>query len=320
LEEIRFARRIVFIASASSYHASVATRELFEELTGLAVTLELSTDFLDRNPAVERNDVCVFISQSGETADVIKALQYAKSRHALCIGITNAVGSTLSKNTDCGVYLNSGPEFGVVSTKGYTAQIIALTLMALKIGENTSSTLQRRIQVIQGLKVLPDHINKALTREDQINKISEKIANQSSVLVMGRGYQYATCLEGAFKLKEISNLHSEGVLSGELKHGPLALVDENMPIVFVVTKDLNYDKTRSSFSQVIARSGSPIILCSEGDDIIPTNYDRIELPTSVDCLQCVVNIVPLQLLSYHAALKRGLDVDHHKSLAKVVMV
>jgi len=192
--------------------------------------------------------------------------------------------------------------------------------MALKLGENLSSNQNRRIQIIQGLKTLPDLIQKTLLREAQVKMISEKIKGQSSVLVMGRGYQYATCVEGALKLKEVSSMHSEGVLSGELKHGPLALVDDTMPIVFVVTKDEHYESTRSSFAQVTARAGHPIILCSEGDTSIPTIYDIIEMPTTVDCLQCVLNIIPLQLMSYYVALARGMDVDFSKNLAKVVTV
>jgi len=320
VDEIRFARRMVFIASASSLNAAIAVRGIMEELTGLAITIEFSTDFMDRLPSIERNDVCVFVSQSGETADVIKALEYCRKAHALCIGVTNTVGSPLSKNTDCGIYLNCGVEVGVASTKVYTSEIVALILLALKLGENTVATQARRVEIIQALKALPELVTKALAKEAQVANIAAKIKDHSSVLVMGRGWNYATCAEGALKLKEVSSMHSEGVLSGELKHGPLALVDETMPIVFVATKDNNYDQVINSFSQVTARSGAPIILCTEGDNRVSEKFDRIEMPPIIDCLQVVVNIIPLQLLSYHVALLRGIDVDFSKNLVKVVNV
>jgi len=320
VEEIRTARRMVFIASASSLNAAIAARGIMEELTGLAITIEFSTDFMDRLPSIERNDVCVFVSQSGETTEVIKALEYCKKAHALCVGITNTVGSPLAKGTDCGIYLNCGVEVGIASTKVYTSQILALTLLALKLGDNTVATIKRRQEIIQALKVLPEMVAKVLTKEAQIANIAAKIKDHSSVLVMGRGWNYATCVEGALKLKEVSSMHSEGVLSGELKHGPLALVDETMPIIFVATKDNNYDQVINSFSQVTARSGAPIILCTEGDNRVPEKFDRIEIPPIVDCLQVVVNVIPLQLLSYHVALLRGIDVDFSKNLVKVVNV
>jgi len=291
-----------------------------EELTECPVNLELSSDFLDRSPMILRNDTCIFVSQSGETGDTLKALEYCKAARAICVGVTNIVGSSLSKLTDCGIYLNCGTEIGVAATKSFTSQIISLTLMALKLGENTVSTLERRRSIIQAMKELPALITRTLAKEAEVKVIAEKIYKQSSVLVMGRGYQIATCLEGALKLKEISSLHSEGVLSGELKHGPLALVDDTMPIIFVATLDRHSDKSANAFSQVTARKGQPIVLCSESDTSVPTGYDKITVPTTVDCLQNIINIIPLQLLSYHIALLRGLDVDFSRSLAKVVTV
>jgi len=227
----------------------------------------------------------------------------------------------LARNTDCGIYLNCGKEVGVASTKVYTSQIVALTLMALLLGQDRTSLQERRTKIIQGLKELPQLISKVLKKDVQVKNIASKIFKQSSVLVMGRGYQFATCLEGALKLKEISSLHSEGVLSGELKHGPLALVDETVPIIFVATKDGGYDKATNAFSQVTARKGQPIILYSEGDTTISDlKYDKLELPTTIDCLQCILNIIPLQLLSYHIAVLRGLDVDFSRNMAKVITV
>jgi len=318
VQDIRNSRRIIFIACGTSYHSAVATRPLVEELTGIPVTLELASDFFDRQPRILRNDTCIFISQSGETADSLKALELCKAAHALCVGITNTVGSAIARATNCGIYLMCGPEIGVASTKAYTSQIIAITLMALKIGEDRISTQVRRDAIIQGLKELPTLVGKVLERDQVIKDIAKKIHLKKSLLVMGRGYHYGTCLEGALKIKEISYMHCEGVLSGELKHGPLALVDDSMPILFVLTKDKNYEATLSSFQQVTARKGVPIILCSDGDNRFPDKYDRIEVPTTVDCLQCVLNIIPLQLLSYHVADMKGINVDRPRNLAKSV--
>jgi len=317
--DIRNSRRIIFIACGTSYHSAVATRPLVEELTGIPVTLELASDFLDRSPKVLRNDTCIFISQSGETADSLKALEYCKAAHALCVGITNTVGSAIARSTNCGIYLMCGPEIGVASTKAYTSQIIAITLMALKVGEDRVSTQERREQIIQGLKDLPALVTKTLGTSKTVLDIATKIKDKKSLLVMGRGYHYGTALEGALKIKEISYVHCEGVLSGELKHGPLALVDDSMPICFLLTKDKHYDSTLSSFQQVISRKGQPIIICSEGDTRFPSEkYPRIEVPQTVDCLQCILNIIPLQLLSYHVADLRGIDVDRPRNLAKSV--
>jgi len=282
------------------------------------VTLELASDFLDRQPRILRNDTCIFISQSGETADSLKALEYCKACHALCVGITNTVGSAIARTTDCGIYLMCGPEIGVASTKAYTSQIIAITLMALKIGEDKTSTLERRESIIQGLRELPKLVAKTLEKDGKVKEIAAKIFEKKSLLVMGRGYQYGTCLEGALKIKEISYMHCEGVMSGELKHGPLALVDDSMPILFVMTKDKHYEKTLSSFEQVTARKGHPIILCSEGDTRFPEKYDKIEVPEIVDCLQCILNVIPLQLMSYHMADMKDINVDRPRNLAKSV--
>jgi len=315
--DIRNSRRIIFIACGTSYHSAVATRPLVEELTGIPVTLEVASDFLDRSPKILRNDTCIFISQSGETADSLKALEYCKAAHALCVGITNTVGSAIARATHCGIYLMCGPEIGVASTKAYTSQIIAITLFALKVGDDRVSTTARRNEIIQGLKELPNLVGKALESSAAVKDIASKIYEKKSLLVMGRGYHYGTALEAALKIKELSYMHCEGVMSGELKHGPLALVDDHMPIFFVLSKDKHYENTLSSFQQVTARKGTPIVLCSEGDNRFNT-YPNIKVPQTVDCLQCVLNIIPLQFLSYHIADMKGIDVDRPRSLAKSV--
>ncbi|KAI0754430.1 L-glutamine D-fructose 6-phosphate amidotransferase [Daedaleopsis nitida] len=319
LNIIRRGRRIVFCACGTSYHSAIATRAIFEELTEIPVSVELASDFLDRKTPIFRDDVCVFVSQSGETADTILALRYCLERGALCVGVVNTVGSTMSRETHCGVHINAGPEIGVASTKAYTSQYIALLLMALQLSEDRISLTERRNQIIEGLHALPGQIKKVLDGDKGLQEIATGVlANQRSLLLMGRGYQYATCLEGALKIKEISYMHSEGILAGELKHGPLALIDENMPVIIVMTQDSLYPKVQSAYAQITARKAQPIVVCNEEDDAIPKDCKTIRVPRTVDCLQGLLNIIPLQLLSYHLAVRNGFDVDFPRNLAKSV--
>ncbi|KAH8103075.1 L-glutamine D-fructose 6-phosphate amidotransferase [Cristinia sonorae] len=316
---IRRGRRIVFCACGTSYHSAIATRAIFEELTEIPVGVELASDFLDRRTPIFRDDVCVFVSQSGETADTILAMRYCLERGALCVGVVNTVGSTISRETHCGVHINAGPEIGVASTKAYTSQYIALLMIALQLSEDRISLTQRRNQIIQGLHALPGQIRKVLEGDKGLQELATGVlANQRSLLLMGRGYQYATCLEGALKIKEISYMHSEGILAGELKHGPLALIDENMPVIIIMTRDSFYPKVQSAFAQITARKAQPIVVCNEDDDSIPAGCKTIRVPKTVDCLQGLLNIVPMQLLSYHLAVRNGFDVDFPRNLAKSV--
>ncbi|KAJ6614592.1 hypothetical protein B0H10DRAFT_141564 [Mycena sp. CBHHK59/15] len=317
---MRRCRRIVFIACGTSYHSCLATRAIFEELTEIPVSVELASDFLDRKTPIFRDDVCVFLSQSGETADTILALRYCLERGALCVGVVNTVGSTLSRETHCGVHINAGPEVGVASTKAYTSQYIALLLMALQLSEDRISFSERRNQIIEGLHSMPGQIKKVLDQDKSLQQLATTISDNKSLLLMGRGYQYATCLEGALKIKEISYMHSEGILAGELKHGPLALIDENMPVIIIMTQDSLYPKVQSAFAQITARKAQPIVLCNEGDEGIPAGAKTIRVPKTIDCLQGLLNIIPLQLLSYHLAVKNGCDVDFPRNLAKSVTV
>lgn len=317
---MRRGRRIVFIACGTSYHSCLATRAIFEELTEIPVSVELASDFLDRKTPIFRDDVCVFLSQSGETADTILALRYSMERGALCIGVVNTVGSTLSRDTHCGVHINAGPEVGVASTKAYTSQYVALLMIALQLSEDRISFTERRNQIIDGLHALPAQIKKVLEQDSYLEQLAMTVSANKSLLLMGRGYQHATCLEGALKIKEISYMHSEGILAGELKHGPLALIDENMPVIIIMTQDSLYPKVQSAFAQITARKAQPIVLCNEGDDGIPANAKTIRVPKTVDCLQGLLNIIPLQLLSYHLAVKNGCDVDFPRNLAKSVTV
>ncbi|KAJ3117341.1 glutamine--fructose-6-phosphate transaminase (isomerizing) [Phlyctochytrium bullatum] len=321
LSTIRRCRRIVFIACGTSYHSCVATRASFEELTEIPVSTELASDFLDRRTPIFRDDVCVFVSQSGETADTILALRYCLERGALCVGVTNTVGSSISRETHCGVHINAGPEIGVASTKAYTSQYIALLMMALQLGEDRISMTERREHIINELYELPRYIKETLALDKELQALARDVlAKEKSLLIMGRGYQNATCLEGALKIKEVSYMHSEGILAGELKHGPLALVDENMPVILIMTKDSLYPKVQSALQQVTARKGAPIIICNKDDANIPDSYRTIRVPATVDCLQGIITIVPLQLLSYHLAVLHGVDVDFPRNLAKSVTV
>ncbi|KAH9050878.1 L-glutamine D-fructose 6-phosphate amidotransferase [Lactarius deliciosus] len=312
---IRRGRRIVFSACGTSYHSCIATRAIFEELTEIPVSVELASDFLDRKTPIFRDDVCVFVSQSGETADTILAMRYCLERGALCVGVVNTVGSTISRDSHCGVHINAGPEVGVASTKAYTSQYIALLMMALQLSEDRISLTERRNQIISGLHALPGQIRSVLAGDTALKEMAEGVlAKSTSLLLMGRGYQYATCLEGALKIKEISYMHSEGILAGELKHGPLALIDENMPVIIVMTRDSLYPKVQSAFSQITARKAQPIVICNEGDEGISKDVQTIRVPQTVDCLQGLLNVIPLQLLSYHLAINKGFDVDFPRNL------
>ncbi|EPY74873.1 glucosamine--fructose-6-phosphate aminotransferase [isomerizing] 1 [Camelus ferus] len=309
IKEIQRCRRLILIACGTSYHAGVATRQVLEELTELPVMVELASDFLDRNTPVFRDDVCFFISQSGETADTLMGLRYCKERGALTVGITNTVGSSISRETDCGVHINAGPEIGVASTKAYTSQFVSLVMFALMMCDDRISMQERRKEIMLGLKRLPDLIKEVLSMDDEIQKLATELYHQKSVLIMGRGYHYATCLEGALKIKEITYMHSEGILAGELKHGPLALVDKLMPVIMIIMRDHTYAKCQNALQQVVARQGRPVVICDKEDTETIKNTKRtIKVPHSVDCLQGILSVIPLQLLAFHLAVLRGYDI------------
>ncbi|KDN40950.1 isomerising glucosamine-fructose-6-phosphate aminotransferase [Tilletiaria anomala UBC 951] len=321
LNTMRRCRRIVFVACGTSYHSCLATRSIFEELTEIPVSIELASDFLDRKTPIFRDDVCVFVSQSGETADTILALRYCMERGALCLGVVNTVGSTISRETHCGVHINAGPEIGVASTKAYTSQYIALIMMAVQLSEDRISMADRRNAIIDGLHDLPGQIRNVLAQDKALQNLAyNTLSKERSLLIMGRGYQHATCLEGALKIKEVCYMHSEGILAGELKHGPLALIDESMPVILIMTKDSLYPKVHSALMQVTARKGQPIIICNDDDQDIGADAKTIRVPRTVDCLQGLLTVIPLQLLSYHLATAAGVNVDFPRNLAKSVTV
>ncbi|XP_069961609.1 glutamine--fructose-6-phosphate aminotransferase [isomerizing] 2 [Bactrocera oleae] len=321
IPEIKRCRRLILIACGTSYHSAIATRQLLEELTELPVVVELASDFMDRHTPIFRDDVCFFISQSGETADSLIALRYCKQRGALIVGITNTVGSSICRESHCGVHINAGPEIGVASTKAYTSQFISLVMFALVMSEDRLSLQPRRLEIIYGLETLADQIRKVLQLNSKVQELAKDLYLHKSLLIMGRGYNFATCLEGALKVKELTYMHSEGILAGELKHGPIALVDDEMPVLMVVMRDPVYMKCMNALQQVTARNGRPIILCEEGDEDTKSFSSRsLEIPRTVDCLQGILTVIPLQLLSYHIAVLRGCDVDCPRNLAKSVTV
>ncbi|KAH8381704.1 hypothetical protein KR093_010884 [Drosophila rubida] len=321
IPEIKRCRRLMLIACGTSYHSAVATRQLLEELTELPVMVELASDFLDRNTPIYRDDVCFFISQSGETADTLMALRYCKQRGALIVGITNTVGSSICRESHCGVHINAGPEIGVASTKAYTSQFISLVMFALVMSEDRLSLQQRRQEIIAGLAQLDQHIRTVLQLNSQVQQLAKELYQHKSLLIMGRGFNFATCLEGALKVKELTYMHSEGILAGELKHGPLALVDDEMPVLMIVLRDPVYIKCMNALQQVTSRKGRPILICEEGDEETMAFSTRsLQIPRTVDCLQGILTVIPMQLLSYHIAVLRGCDVDCPRNLAKSVTV
>lgn len=321
LKTIRRSRRIVFIGCGTSYNAALASRPIVEELSGIPVTLEIASDLIDRQGPIYREDTAVFVSQSGETADTLLALEYALENGALCVGITNTVGSAIARNTHCGVHINAGCEIGVASTKAYTSQIVVMAMVALAIGSDTISNQARREAIVDGLIGLPNKVKEVLKLDEEMKDLAKLLIAEQSLLVFGRGYNYATALEGALKVKEVSLMHSEGILAGEMKHGPLALVDENLPIFVIATRDACFSKQQSVIQQLHARKGRLIVMCSEGDTAsvsVGGSCRVIEVPRVEDCLQPVINIVPLQLLAYHLTVLRGYNVDQPRNLAKSV--
>ena len=326
LPTIKKARRLLLIACGTSFHSCMATRPLFEELVDIPIDVEIASDFLDRCPPVFRDDVCVFVSQSGETADTILAMNYCLEKGALTVGIVNSAGSSISRATHCGVHINAGPEIGVASTKAYTSQYIALVMFALSLSEDRLSKLERRKEIIQGLRLIPSQIKQVLKLESKIKEICKtQLKDIKSMLIIGKGYQYASALEGALKVKETSYIHTEGVPAGELKHGILALVDEHLPIIAFGTRDGVFPKVVSVIEQIAARRGRPIVICNELDDVWTRkdslkHLTTLEVPHTVDCLQGLLNVVPVQVIAYWLAVNKGVDVDFPRNLAKSVTV
>ena len=316
------AKRVVIVACGTSWHAGLIGKQLFESLVRVPVEVEYASEFRYRNPVVGKDDVVVAISQSGETADTLAAVQLAKDKGAFIYGICNAIGSSIPRATDTGTYIHVGPEIGVASTKAFTGQVTVLTMIALAMGE-AKGTISRDeyLKIVKGLSEIPDKIREVLKSNDRVADLARTFTYAHNFLYLGRGYSYPVALEGALKLKEISYIHAEGYPAAEMKHGPIALIDSDMPVVVIATHNAMYEKVLSNIQEIKARQGRVIALVSKGDDVISKIADEvIELPDVQECLEPLVATIPLQLLAYHVAVCKGKNVDQPRNLAKSVTV
>ncbi|MEI6881347.1 MAG: glutamine--fructose-6-phosphate transaminase (isomerizing) [Bacteroidota bacterium] len=314
--------RIIIVGCGTSWHAGLVGEYLFEDFARIPVEVEYASEFRYRNPVIDEKDFVIAISQSGETADTLAALELAKSRGATIFGICNVVGSSIPRLTDAGAYTHAGPEIGVASTKAFTAQVTALLLMALSVGQKrgTISTSRLRELLIE-IETLPAKVEKVLLTDAQTKKIAEEFKDSKNALYLGRGYGFPIALEGALKLKEISYIHAEGYPAAEMKHGPIALIDEEMPVVVIATNHSNYEKVVSNIQEVKARKGRVIAIATEGDEHIATMADHvIYIPDCEEAMLPLIATIPLQLLSYHIAVLRECNVDQPRNLAKSVTV
>jgi len=317
------AKRIIIVACGTSWHSGLIGEYLFEDLARIPVEVDYASEFRYRNPILTEDDVVIAISQSGETADTLAALELAKEKGATVLGICNVVGSSIARITDTGVYTHSGPEIGVASTKAFTGQVMILTIMAMKIAfEKGKMSRDEFHRGLKGLELIPGKIQECLTCNDQIEVISEQFKDASNFLYLGRGYNFPVALEGALKLKEISYIHAEGYPAAEMKHGPIALIDEEMPCVFIATNQSSYEKILSNMQEVKARSGKIISIVNEemAEKMDEVSDYMIKIPTTLEYLTPLLSIIPLQLMSYHIAVMRGCNVDQPRNLAKSVTV
>ncbi len=322
LEAMSQADRIIIIACGTSWHAGLLGEYLFEEYTRIPVEVEYASEFRYRDPVINKGDIVIAVSQSGETADTLAAVRLAKEKGARVIGICNVVGSSIPRETDAGVYTHAGPEIGVASTKAFTTQVTVLAMMAFEIGYKKGVlTAAAYKELITELVSIPDKIEKSLQVNDKALELAKKYQNTHNALYLGRGYLFPVALEGALKLKEISYIHAEGYPAAEMKHGPIALIDENMPVVVVATRDDTYDKIINNIQEIKARKGNVIAIVTEGDEIISKMADYVlEVPETKPVFSGLLAVIPLQLLSYHIAVLRGCDVDQPRNLAKSVTV
>ncbi len=316
------ARRIIMIACGTSWHASLVGEYLFEDIARIPVEVEYASEFRYRNPIIDENDVVIAISQSGETADTLAAIKMAKSKGATILGICNVVGSSIPRLTDAGSYTHAGPEIGVASTKAFTAQVTILTLMALRLAQLKGTLPKSRfMQILHELEHLPKKVEQVLDDHDIAKKIAHEFKDATNFLYLGRGYNFPVALEGALKLKEISYIHAEGYPAAEMKHGPIALIDENMPVVFIAPSKGMYDKVVSNIQEVKARNGKIIAIVTKGDTTVKNMADYIiEIPETEEMLVPILATIPLQKLAYHIAIMRGCNVDQPRNLAKSVTV
>ena len=314
-------KRIIITACGTSWHAGLVGEYMFEQFCRIPTEVEYASEFRYRNPIINHDDTILFISQSGETADTLAALREAKLKGALVLGICNVVGSSIARETAAGVYTHAGPEIGVASTKAFTSQLVVLALITLLVARRKSMSQVDGRAIAEELMAIPDKINSILRLNDQIEKIASEFHDANNFLYLGRGYNFPVALEGALKLKEISYIHAEGYPAAEMKHGPIALIDENMPVVFIAPKDSTYDKIISNIEEVKARGGRTIAIATENDNGIDSLVDyTIKVPSTIRMLMPILTVIPLQLLAYHIAVKKGLNVDQPRNLAKSVTV
>jgi glutamine---fructose-6-phosphate transaminase (isomerizing) len=314
-------KRIILTGCGTAWHAALVGEFLFEQLARINAETEYASEFRYRNPVIEEDTVVIAISQSGETADTLAAIEMAKERGATVLGVVNVVGSSIARNTDAGIYLRVGPEIGVASTKAFTAQVGVVTMLAIELARRRHMSSDQASAMLKELLLIPEKIRKILSQSEQIKKVAEANIDRENWLFLGRGVNYPVALEGALKLKEISYIHAEGMPAAEMKHGPIALITKGMPVVFIATQCSQYEKVLGNIEEVRARGGRTIVVATEGDNEIKRHADHlITVPQTLDHLQPMLTVVPLQLMAYHAAVLRGHDVDKPRNLAKSVTV
>ena len=320
--ELLRAKRMIIVSCGTSWHAGLIGKQLIEQFCRIPVEVAYASEFRYSNPVIEADDVVMAISQSGETADTLAAIQMAKENGAMVFGIVNGVGSSIARESNTGIYIHVGPEIGVASTKAFTGQVTVLVMLSLALGMAKGTVSQSEYeQTIKELLLIPEKIEKVLEQNDKIKELSTKFTFAHNFLYLGRGFNYPVALEGALKLKEISYIHAEGYPAAEMKHGPIALVDEEMPVVFIATHHQLYQKIISNMQEVISRGGHIIAVVTEGDEQVKNMVDEvIEIPETLGCLAPLLSVIPLQLLSYHVAVAKGLNVDQPRNLAKSVTV
>ncbi len=320
-DELANVKRIVISACGTSWHASLLGEYMIEELARAPVEVEYASEFRYRSPVIDTDTILFAVSQSGETADTLAAMREAQRRGALALGICNVVGSTIARESDGGVYIHAGPEIGVASTKAFTSQVMVLAMISLLVGRMRTISVERGREIVEAMSRIPHQVERILELDDQIKELASKFGDKRNFLFLGRGYNFPVALEGALKLKEISYIHAEGYPAAEMKHGPIALIDNNMPVVFIAIRDSVYQKILSNIEEVKSRRGVVIAITSEGDEEIKNMVDYdIQVPHTLDFLTPLLTVVPLQLLAYHMAVLRGCDVDKPRHLAKSVTV
>jgi len=321
-EQIMNANRIVMVACGTSWHAGLVAEYIFEELTRINVEVEYASEFRYRNPVINKGDVIIAISQSGETADTLVAIENAKSKGAIILGVVNVVGSSIARISDAGAYTHAGPEIGVASTKAFTAQLAVLTMIALKIGYEKGSLSEERYRLLlRELDEIPAKVEEVLKGADRVKQIAEKYKDAKDFLYLGRGYNFPVALEGALKLKEISYIHAEGYPAAEMKHGPIALVEETLPVCFIATRDSYHEKVISNMQEIKARKGKVIAVINENDESSKSLADDVIIvPEADEIVAPILSVVPMQLLAYYIGIAKGYDVDKPRNLAKSVTV